>query len=319
MDSPILTDISIKSEGVTLEEIFPSTVSDLWSHKPLIFKARYSKPGSGTIKIVGLQAGQAYEQELKVNLPEAESANNSVSTLWARSKVDELVDQDLMGIQRGNPDQQVKEEIVKLALGHSIMTQFTSFVAVEVTIVTMDGKPVKVTIPVELAEGVSREGVFGPSSTHLLRKSRPAGGVPTATSRGVPGYSGGSTGFGTAASPAPATGHRRQMASVKEERQVQDSGVSKFSKELKELLAMQDTPLNYTKGKVVVKDGQLTVQVWLNRSTDEIIKNLEEKGFKIKFRASTGKMIVGVISLKQLADLEKIPDVIFVEPFSTEG
>jgi hypothetical protein len=109
------------------------------------------------------------------------------------------------------------------------------------------------------------------------------------------------------------------MASVKEERQVQDSEISKFSKELKELLAMQDAPLNYTKGKVVVKDGQLTVQVWLNRSTDEIIKNLEEKGFKIKFRASTGKMIVGVISLKQLADLEKIPDVIFVEPFSAEG
>ena len=319
MDSPILTDISIKSEGVTLEEIFPSTVSDLWSHKPLIFKARYTKPGSGTIKIEGFQAGQPYEQELKVNLPDAESANSAVSTLWARSKVDELVDQDLMGIQRGNPDEQVKEEIVKVALAHRIMTQFTSFVAVEDTIVTMDGKPVKVTIPVELAEGVSREGVFGPGSTHLLRKSRPTGGVPTATSRGVAGYTGGSTGFGMAASPAPRTGYKRQITSVNEERQVQDSEVSKFSKELKELLAMQDTPLNYTKGKVVVKDGQLTVQVWLNRSTDEIIKNLEEKGFKIKFRASTGKMIVGVISLSQLADLEKIPDVIFVEPFSTEG
>ena len=319
IDSPVLTDISIKTEGLSLEEIFPSSVSDLWSHKPLIFKARYTKPGSGSIKIRGFQTGQAYEQELKVNLPEAESGNGAISTLWARSKVDELVDQDPMGVQRGNPDEKVKEAIVQVALEHRIMTQFTSFVAVEDTMVTMDGKPVKVTIPVELAEGVSREGVFGPSSTHLLRKSRPVGGVPTATSRGVPGYTGGSTGFGTAASPAPATGHRRQMASVKEERQVQDSGVSKFSKDLKDLLAMQDTPLNYTKGKVVVKDGQLTVQVWLNRSTDEIIKNLEEKGFKIKFRASTGKMIVGVISLSQLADLEKIPDVIFVEPFSTEG
>ena len=106
---------------------------------------------------------------------------------------------------------------------------------------------------------------------------------------------------------------------MNEEKQVRDYTDSKFSKELQELLAMKDMPLNYTKGKIVVKDGQLNVQIWLSRSTDEIIKKLEEKGFKIKFRASTGKMIVGVISLKQLADLEKIPEVMFVEPFSTEG
>jgi Ca-activated chloride channel homolog len=207
-----------------------------------------------------------------------------------------------------------------VALEHRIMTQFTSFVAVEETTVTMDGKPVKVTVPVELAEGVSREGVFGPTPKQLLRQSRPVGGaVPTATGHSGSGNRGGLSGFGTAPSPAPRTGHKRQMASVNEERQVKDSEVSKFSKELKELLAMKDMPSNYTKGKIVVKDGKLNVQIWLSRSTDEIIKKLEEKGFKIKFRASTGKMIVGVISLSQLADLEKITDVIFVEPFSTEG
>ncbi len=319
MDTPVLTDVSIKSEGLELEEIFPTSVGDLWSHKPLIFKARYTKPGKGTIKILGLQSGQPYEQELKVNLPEAESANGSISSLWARSKVDELVDQDLMGVQRGNPDEKLKEAIVKVALEHKIMTQFTSFVAVEDTIVTMDGKPVKVTVPVELAEGVSREGVFGPSPKQLLRQSMPVGGaVPTATGRSGSGNSGGLPGFGTAASPSPRTGHNRQMAYVNEEKQIQNS-TSKFSKGLQELLAMKDMPSNFTKGKIVIKDGQLNVQIWLSRSNDEIIKKLEEIGFKITFRASTGKMIVGIISLKELADLAKIPEVMFVEPFSTEG
>jgi Ca-activated chloride channel family protein len=234
--------------------------------------------------------------------------------------VDELVDQDLMGIQRGNPDEKVKEAIVKVALEHRIMTQFTSFVAVEETTVTMDGKPVKVTVPVELAEGVSREGVFGPSPKQLMRHSMPVGGaVPTATGRSGSGNRGSLPGFGTAASPSHRTGHKMQTAHVNEEKQVRDYTDSKFSKELQELLAMKDMPSNYTKGKIVVKDGQLNVQIWLSRSTDEIIKKLEEKGFKIKFRASTGKMIVGVISLKQVADLEKIPEVIFVELFSTEG
>jgi Ca-activated chloride channel family protein len=74
------------------------------------------------------------------------------------------MDRDLMGIQRGNPQKEVKEEIVKVALSHKIMTQFTSFVAVEEAVVTVDGKPTKVTVPVEMPEGVSREGVFGQTS-----------------------------------------------------------------------------------------------------------------------------------------------------------
>ena len=74
------------------------------------------------------------------------------------------MDRDLMGIQRGNPQKEVKEEIIKVALSHKIMTQFTSFVAVEEAVVTVDGKPTKVTVPVEMPEGVSREGVFGQTS-----------------------------------------------------------------------------------------------------------------------------------------------------------
>ena len=41
------------------------------------------------------------------------------------------------------------------------MTPFTSFVAVEETIVTDGGKPRRVDVPVEMPEGVSYEGVFG--------------------------------------------------------------------------------------------------------------------------------------------------------------
>jgi Ca-activated chloride channel homolog len=41
-----------------------------------------------------------------------------------------------------------------------LMTQFTSFVAVEEMIVTDGGKPRRIDVPVEVPEGVSREGVF---------------------------------------------------------------------------------------------------------------------------------------------------------------
>ncbi len=91
---------------------------------------------------------------------------------------------------------------------------------------------------------------------------------------------------------------------------------SKLSEELVALVSMKDKPLDYSSGKVMVKDGRLTVQVWLSRSSEEIIKMLEEKGLKITFQASTGKMVIGSISVENLPDLEKITEVRLIEPFS---
>jgi Ca-activated chloride channel family protein len=159
------------ASGIALEEVYPKVVSDLWSHKPLIFKAQYSKPGKGTITIKGFKGGKPYEETLKVRLPEKESANSSLRSLWARAKVDDLMDRDLMGIQRGNPQKEVKEEIVKVALSHKIMTH-GELRAVEEAVVTVDGKPTKVTVPVEMPEGVSREGVFGQTSHSRVASPR---------------------------------------------------------------------------------------------------------------------------------------------------
>ncbi len=199
--TPVLTDITLSCEGSFLQDVYPGNVSDLWSHRPLIFKARYTKSGKGTVKIKGFQAGKPYEQDVSLTLPENEAENSSISSLWARSKVDELVDQDLMGIQRGNPDKTVKEEIVKVALVHRIMTQFTSFVAVEEAVVSMNGKPVTVTVPVELPQGVSREGVFGPGSKAKMYESR-ANVYPTPMATSRSGYGVSRPGFGTVGSPA---------------------------------------------------------------------------------------------------------------------
>ena len=49
----------------------------------------------------------------------------------------------------------------KLGLDYRLMTQYTSFVAVEETTVIEGGKPRRVEVPVELPEGVSYEGIFG--------------------------------------------------------------------------------------------------------------------------------------------------------------
>ena len=335
--SPVLTDISVTASRIALEEVYPKVVSDLWSHKPLIFKAQYSKPGEGTVTIKGFKGGKPYEETLKVKLPEKDPANSSLKSLWARTKVDDLMDRDLMGVQRGNPQKEVQEEIVKVALSHKIMTQFSSFVAVEEAVVTVDGKPTMVTVPVEMPEGVSREGVFGTGQNQVMAPSPPMAPQRLTKSGNVgPGYGGGpahgvamgpapntaprssadlSRSFIATGSAAPNSGRRAKMEPKAEVNRI----ASKLSPELVELIGMQEKPQSYAKGKVTVKDGKIAVQVWLNRSGDDIIKLLEEKGLKISFKASTGKMVIGVISVERLEDLAKAQEVRLIEPFTTTG
>ena len=54
-----LTDITLETEGITLEDRYPEALSDLWDQKPLVFKAKYLKPGKGTITIKGHRGGEA--------------------------------------------------------------------------------------------------------------------------------------------------------------------------------------------------------------------------------------------------------------------
>jgi TonB family protein len=69
--------------------------------------------------------------------------------------------QDYEGIQNGNAKPDVREAITQLGLEYRLMTQFTSFVAVEEMTVTDGGQPRRIDVPVEMPEGVSHEGVFG--------------------------------------------------------------------------------------------------------------------------------------------------------------
>ena len=98
-----------------------------------------------------------------VTLPAEESDNDVVSTLWAREMVDDVLAPHLEALQMGQVDTSVKEEVIALGKTYSIMTPFTSFVAVEKTRVISDGKPMLVRVPIELPSGTDWEGFFGQS------------------------------------------------------------------------------------------------------------------------------------------------------------
>jgi Ca-activated chloride channel family protein len=159
--SPLLTDISLDFGNMQVADVYPKRINDLFSAKPVVVHGRYTKGGSGVIKLKGKSFGRETVREIAVNFPENEPNHDVLATLWARTRIDDLMAQDYAGVQNGNAKPEVKDTITNLGLEYRLLTQFTSFVAVEERIVTDGGQPRRIEVPVEMPEGVSREGVFG--------------------------------------------------------------------------------------------------------------------------------------------------------------
>jgi Ca-activated chloride channel homolog len=165
--NPLLTDISVDWNGMPVSDVYPQRIPDLFGAKPVILTGRYPAAGHGVIRLKGKMAGREFVREILVDFPEAEPQHNVLSSLWARSRIDDLMGQDYNGIQQGAMKPELKETITSLGLEYSLMTQFTSFVAVEEMIVTDGGQPRRIDVPVEVPEGVNREAVVGSDQIHF--------------------------------------------------------------------------------------------------------------------------------------------------------
>ncbi|MFZ9916264.1 MAG: hypothetical protein ACO3IB_13160, partial [Phycisphaerales bacterium] len=84
-----------------------------------------------------------------------------VKTLWARAKVDDILLPRMAEVESQSLDMPTKRAVVALGEAFSIATPYTSFVAVEKSRVTVGGKPMLVSVPVELPDGTSWDGFFG--------------------------------------------------------------------------------------------------------------------------------------------------------------
>ncbi|HEX8501678.1 MAG TPA: VIT domain-containing protein [Pyrinomonadaceae bacterium] len=146
---PLLTDVAIEWEGLAVSDVYPKNVPDLFGAKPVVVVGRYAGGANGRIRLRGRTAGGDFVREVAVTLPDAEARHDVLATLWARRRVDELMGRDMAGMQTGTPAGTLREEITRLGLDFRLLTQFTSFVAVEDAVVTDGGEPRRVDVPAE--------------------------------------------------------------------------------------------------------------------------------------------------------------------------
>ncbi len=152
---PLLTDVSVDWGSLSVRDLQPGMVPDLFAEQPLIIKGRYDRPGHDTIAITGKLGGRSVSFPLRVVLPERDSSNEAVASLWGRARIETLERQ-----QDGGSQEAVVKEITDLALQFRLMSAYTSFVAVdEKSTVDSKGQLTTVQVPVEMPEGMSMRGM----------------------------------------------------------------------------------------------------------------------------------------------------------------
>ena len=313
---PLLADISIDWGDLEVTEIYPKRLPDLFSAKPLIVTGRYTQPRKGDVKIHGTVSGLPVVRELEINFPESETSHEVLAALWARFKIADLMSQNFIGIQQGRPDTAIREAVTQLGLTYRLMTQFTSFVAVEEMTMTEGGEPRRIDVPVELPEGVSFEGVFGDmnwesknltSGLRAKRSLRRSLAVPPAST----------------IRPNRLM-ERTQVFAAPEDDWInpaeQEGRVSKFHKSIRHLQERMKTKafVLTPADKRFVKQGKAEIQIWLSDINEETIQRLRHLGVELLVQPKMSKLVIGRIPISKMEELAQLKAVLYIAPLSSD-
>lgn len=162
--SPLLTDISIDWSDLPVSDVYPKQIPDLFGVKPVILSGRYSKAAKGTIRLRGKLAGQEFVRDIPVELPESEADHDVLANLWGRRRIDDLTREMLDNSLSQTVQSEKKEEIANVGLDYKLMTQYTSFVAIDDVIFTGPETPKKVEVADYTVQKLNQLGYYTPGS-----------------------------------------------------------------------------------------------------------------------------------------------------------
>jgi Ca-activated chloride channel family protein len=320
-------------------DVYPQRIPDLFSAKPVIMTGRYTSAGSGVVRLKGKMSGRDFVRDIPVTFPESKTQHDVLAPLWARSRIDDLMSQDLEGMQQGSTRTDLKETITNLGLEYRLMTQFTSFVAVEEMIVTDGGTPRRVDVPVEVPEGVSREGVFGEKDqqgyvgtfataspsvgrlamTETLRVASSGSGSRAKPERG--GGGGGGRGLnkgassGNAKSATVAVMDEAAARQLSPEEEKQQLLLTKFHPTVLAVIERLKTKATPSANEAkFIRGDKAEIQIWLNDKSPEVMTKLKELGFEVVLDPKSARLVIGRLPIEKLQKLAELKFVRYVAP-----
>jgi Ca-activated chloride channel family protein len=153
VEHPVLTRINIKYEGFEAYDIEPATVPDVFAERPIIVYGKYRGKANGKITISGISGNQKYSKTFQVSEANAEKTQ-AIRYLWARNKIRNLNDYN-----RLYPSNEQVKMVTNLGLKYNLLTEYTSFIAIDDEVRNKTGKIETVKQALPLPEGVTNYAI----------------------------------------------------------------------------------------------------------------------------------------------------------------
>jgi Ca-activated chloride channel family protein len=177
---PALTSIALDWGGLSVFEVSPRALPDLFAERPVVVTARYRRPGTATVRVRGLVAGRRFEQAVTVALPDRAEQNSAIPLLWARRKIAELEELETAEPARAAA---ARKETLRLALAYGLLSRQTSLVAVDHVVRNRGGKLLDAPVPLPLPAGTAESAA--PAGAYVGRGAATTGG-PDRDRDGIP-------------------------------------------------------------------------------------------------------------------------------------
>ena len=173
ISTPVLTQIKVDYGAFQAYDIEPLSVSDVLAQRPILIFGKYKGSRNAVVTVSGKTGRQPYSQSFDLSAVKPKADYSAIRYLWARERIKMLDYYSLNNNSyRHSIDDFIKNEITQLGLKYSLMTQFTSFIAIdEKFIVDKDGKRVVVKQALPLPQGVSNSAIGNASQDGYTTKN----------------------------------------------------------------------------------------------------------------------------------------------------
>jgi Ca-activated chloride channel family protein len=122
ISTPLLADLKLFCEGVEAYDIYPRDLPDLFAGDQIVVAGRYRGSGRGAVVLEAISRQRQERIRHVVDFPNRGESMDFIPRLWAMRKIGYLMDE-----VRLRRNQEVIDDIVRLAREYGIVTEYTSF------------------------------------------------------------------------------------------------------------------------------------------------------------------------------------------------